>query len=1068
MCDASGLSDSLARCLSPVLALALFYPAEDRLFDETHSRFLEMESAMSKLCDHLEKHFASMQETVLLQQLVSQDLHYFYGARGGYFAKHSEDYKQRCTDYLKSLTLTVLASLHTYTLQPIRAHLAAMPEIKEVVTLRLERKIELEMYRSRVQAVRKSMGLSANVPGGASVGYVLEEDTDDSGSAGLPATKTSSAATARLASKQKKLDALSRAYESMHSGLMASLSGYISAKDQLLNKFVAHYFGAVNDYLAGNVRIMAEQRGFVKALYGMTPAGPPATQQIPFEEAAAARAASASNAAAAAGTKAPGSAPTDGTQLLRSFSQLRTAALNFEAQQQQHKSKRRSIIVGGTGPLLPAGGVPRRQSRLAAGTGVSLLDRAAANGRSNTVSVGPSGSSVPSMLSRGASASMALSSSPPSTSFSALLPSSSSNPKVTLYTNPPFNAGVSFRDRHAYYRPENSPNVVVPSAIETTLQAWLSSAAGTTASVAASTANTSASLLPSANPGSHSLSAVNSGSLDVNSAYGASMKNPRAIKIVSTAEFLQNHRAENLAKATGVTSASPASRRPSENPGSMGAPSVNVASPEAAGSKPNLLSPTSVAKAAAPSPRSGGVTPLQSSQLASLSPSPSHSHSRSISVSSTGSVSSNRPPSPDSPPPPPPAPPAGDDWDSEDFDTSSEEEDEEDDDEEDGGSGREYSRNSSNGSGSLSISVNSATPRSSISSAGGGSGVGGNKPPTPSNALSLPVVDEQSHSRRGSSSDPQLRQANQPILTGKFAALLGQKFAANSSPSPSHASAAAAGNSSPSSQSRNTPPSRNAPVTPTAAASDVAVSSSSVDPTPLPAFSPDSSPSATPTTSRSRDHSPSRSSANQTTTSSALATPRDNRDASHTPSIGGTPAAAAAAPLIAEDPLSMLAALQSAPLEPVVEPVALGGLSDEEDEDAPPPPPDQAALNAAAAAAAAEKAAAEAAAAEAARAAAQAESDAAAAAAAASTIVATDEPTAPPAPASAAVALPDVVVALYDYTCARPGIELSFKAGDMIRVLSGDDSGWWQGRVVGAKGPVFVGAFPSNFCRPKV
>jgi len=65
--------------------------------------------------------------------------------------------------------------------------------------------------------------------------------------------------------------------------------------------------------------------------------------------------------------------------------------------------------------------------------------------------------------------------------------------------------------------------------------------------------------------------------------------------------------------------------------------------------------------------------------------------------------------------------------------------------------------------------------------------------------------------------------------------------------------------------------------------------------------------------------------------------------------------------------------------------------------------------------------------------------------------------------------LPDgsvvVVVALGSYTAQRAE-ELSFKEGDMLRVLAQAESGWWTGRVVGSS-PPRTGLVPYTYFRPK-
>ena len=50
-----------------------------------------------------------------------------------------------------------------------------------------------------------------------------------------------------------------------------------------------------------------------------------------------------------------------------------------------------------------------------------------------------------------------------------------------------------------------------------------------------------------------------------------------------------------------------------------------------------------------------------------------------------------------------------------------------------------------------------------------------------------------------------------------------------------------------------------------------------------------------------------------------------------------------------------------------------------------------------------------------------------------------------------------MVKAIYDYDAVEDG-ELSFKAGDVIKVEESDDENWWKGILKGSKG-----MFPSNY-----
>ncbi|EFA78618.1 SH3 domain-containing protein [Heterostelium album PN500] len=68
----------------------------------------------------------------------------------------------------------------------------------------------------------------------------------------------------------------------------------------------------------------------------------------------------------------------------------------------------------------------------------------------------------------------------------------------------------------------------------------------------------------------------------------------------------------------------------------------------------------------------------------------------------------------------------------------------------------------------------------------------------------------------------------------------------------------------------------------------------------------------------------------------------------------------------------------------------------------------------------------------------------------------------PPKPASAMnmQSNDETVRALYDYNATEEN-ELSFKSTNVIKVIMRDESGWWQGSVVGGDGK--IGMFPSNF-----
>eukprot|EP01133_Synstelium_polycarpum_P009153 gene9153-10739_t len=55
----------------------------------------------------------------------------------------------------------------------------------------------------------------------------------------------------------------------------------------------------------------------------------------------------------------------------------------------------------------------------------------------------------------------------------------------------------------------------------------------------------------------------------------------------------------------------------------------------------------------------------------------------------------------------------------------------------------------------------------------------------------------------------------------------------------------------------------------------------------------------------------------------------------------------------------------------------------------------------------------------------------------------------------------ETVRALYDYNATEEN-EISFKANNIVKVMQRDESGWWQGTVIGG-GDGKIGMFPSNF-----
>lgn len=57
-----------------------------------------------------------------------------------------------------------------------------------------------------------------------------------------------------------------------------------------------------------------------------------------------------------------------------------------------------------------------------------------------------------------------------------------------------------------------------------------------------------------------------------------------------------------------------------------------------------------------------------------------------------------------------------------------------------------------------------------------------------------------------------------------------------------------------------------------------------------------------------------------------------------------------------------------------------------------------------------------------------------------------------------ALAIDEYVLALHDFTPAGNATCLAFRAGQVIRVLNRDPSGWWDGELDGKRG-----WFPSNY-----
>jgi len=50
--------------------------------------------------------------------------------------------------------------------------------------------------------------------------------------------------------------------------------------------------------------------------------------------------------------------------------------------------------------------------------------------------------------------------------------------------------------------------------------------------------------------------------------------------------------------------------------------------------------------------------------------------------------------------------------------------------------------------------------------------------------------------------------------------------------------------------------------------------------------------------------------------------------------------------------------------------------------------------------------------------------------------------------------------ALYDYSAEPGSLELSFSEGDILRILSKDESGWWDAELRGVQGMI-----PSNYVK---
>lgn len=142
----------------------------------------------------------------------------------------------RATEHLKHLSATVFPALSNLTLQPIRAQLAAFPDVKELLESRARHKAELDAYRHKVHTLRKAAGLPTD-------GAISE-----SALSSLPSNVSK-----KLLPKMTKLSNLTQSYERMSTSLTQNLIKYVNSKDMILNLATKSYLETMQDYASKNL-----------------------------------------------------------------------------------------------------------------------------------------------------------------------------------------------------------------------------------------------------------------------------------------------------------------------------------------------------------------------------------------------------------------------------------------------------------------------------------------------------------------------------------------------------------------------------------------------------------------------------------------------------------------------------------------------------------------------------------------------------------------------------------------------------------------------------------------------
>jgi len=563
----------------------------DRIFQAAHKSLLEMEMAMVKLADHIEKHMHAMKDVSLYEQLISQDFSYFYSARGSPLFAPAEAYRARCTDHLRALTGQggVFSQMVERTLEPIRAHLAALPDIKELIAVRMERRIELELYRIKVRELERAAGIVQD----AAAGPALMKPKASSGAPSL----------SRIGKKRKKLAALTDSYNSMSDALFASIVAYVNNRDMLLNGAIRSYFSILGIFFEQGLRLhVLDTAHFLHTLDKTLASGTSVPAQSGVERSALRRHA-ASVSSVSSSSRVGGSSRSTRSESDQTASNPRGMILplppTYEEEEEDadvvtanpdHPLFGTRAIEGGGGSqsVLEARGMdahgrsvqPSGRENDSPTSTQSILNptqkllasfdqiRSEAidferNRSSRRVSVlgrGPQQTDSiftlarkhkPSINSARASFSGNAANSPapllspnaPTLPFTQRRPSTSSS--ILLFNNAPFNAAIPFKEMHEKFSPHNKNrrNPAQATVVETTMEALhkLTDDGKGEGRTVDELISTLAATAPKLTPTRPSASTSN---LDMNSHLHASHMRKGTIRMVNTAEFLQQHRAD--------------------------------------------------------------------------------------------------------------------------------------------------------------------------------------------------------------------------------------------------------------------------------------------------------------------------------------------------------------------------------------------------------------------------------------------------------------------------------------------------------------------------------------------